>query len=710
LAHDSEVQEQFVDGILWAGLGPSPNLLGILSRWGALLGITTTKETKVRSREQWADLLHTVIGTRRMLLVIDDAWRLEDVLALRVGGPYCASVITTRVPATALRVSDDGIVVVPELSEDDSVHLLAHYIPDLVTRERSQLVPLVHAAGQLPLALMLMGRYLRVQGQGGNPRRIHAALTHLKDAEQRLRLQEPQAITNHHPSLPIQTPLSLHSVIAVSDQQLDDRARLALHALSIFPPKPNSFSEEAALVVTATSEEVLDQLSDAELLESSEPGRYTLHQTIADYAMDSLQEPGNQHRFVTYFVSYVEAHQRAYAELEQESENILAALQRAFEAGLHKELVQGIIAFIPYLRARGLYTLALLHLERANEAAHANNDLLGKINILLYLADILEPQGDYAQEETFLREALTLARQIEHQERLCACLARLGYLYCLQGDYAQAQVYLLEGLEIARQIQDQDRLSSLLVGLGIVAYEQGNYPQAESYLQEALVLARQIHHQERVSAVLINLGGIVYEQGQWIQAENYFQEALTLARQMGQREHISTLLLNLGEVVQRQGRLAQAEAYCQEGLLLARQSQRRVVMLLLLTTLATIATKEGNYAQAETYLHEGLSAAPQIGNPKATSVLLLAQGELLLKQYHLEAAATAFYEAEVHVPEGQQEMTAQIQYGLARVTCEQGNAEEARRLGEVSLHTFEQIGHYMAKEVKEWLTKYLAKT
>jgi hypothetical protein len=26
------------------------------------------------------------------------------------------------------------------------------------------------------------------------------------------------------------------------------------------------------------------------------------------------------------------------------------------------------------------------------------------------------------------------------------------------------------------------------------------------------------------------------------------------------------------------------------------------------------------------------------------------------------------------------------------------------------LHTFEQIGHYMAKEVKEWLTKYLAKT
>jgi len=704
LAHDAEVQEQFADGILWAGLGPVPTLLGILSRWGALLGIATVEGNKERSHEEWVDLLHTVIGTRRMLLVIDDAWKMEDVLALRVGGPRCVSVITTRLPATAFRVSDEQVMVVPELSEDESLQLLAHFIPDLVAREQRQLLSLVHAAGQLPLALMLIGKYLRVQGQGGQPRRIQAALARLSDTELRLHLQEPQALTDRHPSLLLETPVSLHSVIAVSDQQLDEQARSALYALSIFPAKPNSFSEEAALVVAATSEEVLDQLSDAGLLESSSPGRYTLHQTIADYAYTQLQDTSNLHRLVSYFVWFVQMHQRAYVELEQDSENILNALQRAFEAGLHTELIRGIIALSPFLQSRGLYTLALLHLERAKEVARANNDILGRINVLLLSARILEQQGNYVQVEAFLQEGVTLARQIQHQEQLSAFLAELGFLYRERGNYAQAETHLLEGREIARRIQHQDQLCSLLNNLSLVAYEQGNYPQAESYLQEGLLLARQLNYQERMCAFLINLGAIAGEQGQSIQSENYFQEALVLARQLGHRQYVSTLLANLGEVAQKQGHLAQAEAYCQEGLVLARQLERRVLLLYLLTNLGAIATEQENYAQAEVYLHEGLNTASQIGNPKATTTLLLAQGELSLKLHRLEEAAVAFQEANKYVPEGQQDLTAQIGYGLARVAHEQGNAGEARRLSEASLHTFEQIGHYKAKEVKEWLS------
>jgi transcriptional regulator with XRE-family HTH domain len=36
---DPEVQAHFAGGILWAGLGPQPDRLGELSRWGALLGV-----------------------------------------------------------------------------------------------------------------------------------------------------------------------------------------------------------------------------------------------------------------------------------------------------------------------------------------------------------------------------------------------------------------------------------------------------------------------------------------------------------------------------------------------------------------------------------------------------------------------------------------------------------------------------------------------
>ena len=79
-------------------------------------------------------------------------------------------------------------------------------------------------------------------------------------------------------------PPSLYATIAVSDQQLSPQAHAALCALAAFPPKPSSFSEEEALVVSQQPAEVLDELWDTGLLETYGTGRYTLHQTVADYA------------------------------------------------------------------------------------------------------------------------------------------------------------------------------------------------------------------------------------------------------------------------------------------------------------------------------------------------------------------------------------------------------------------------------------------
>src|SRR5438270_3093811 len=103
--------------------------------------------------------------------------------------------------------------------------------------------------GGLPLALLLVGNFLRVQSYNGQPRRIRQAIERLRIVEMRLHLQEPQALVERSPSLADAPAISLHTLIAVSDQQLDERARTALYALSVFPPKPNTFSESAALTV-----------------------------------------------------------------------------------------------------------------------------------------------------------------------------------------------------------------------------------------------------------------------------------------------------------------------------------------------------------------------------------------------------------------------------------------------------------------------------
>ncbi len=325
LVHDTEVSNHFRDGILWSGLGPQPDVLALLSRWARLLGIDPTQVAGLTSIENLTTALHIAIGMRRILLVIDDAWDIEEALDFRVGGPRCSYLLMTRFPYIALRFAAEGAKIIQELSEHDGVRLLAQLAPRSVTSNPPAARALVRSVGGLPLALTIIGKHLRAQSLSGQPRRIQAAMERLRTAGERLRLSEPQAVLERSPNLPKGVPVSLQAVIGISEQQLDDQAKQTLSALGVFPAKPNSFSEEAALAVCQVPVETLDMLSDAGLLESGGPDRYTLHPTIADYAKMHLMDASAYARMAEYFASYVEAHKKDHALLEQESSNLYAA-------------------------------------------------------------------------------------------------------------------------------------------------------------------------------------------------------------------------------------------------------------------------------------------------------------------------------------------------------------------------------------------------
>jgi tetratricopeptide (TPR) repeat protein/transcriptional regulator with XRE-family HTH domain len=703
LVHDEEIRAHFSDGILWAALGPEPHLPGLLSRWGAMLGISSTETASLSDSEAWAIVLRRAIGSRCMLLVIDDAWQLEDALTLKVGGPNCAHLVTTRFPNISTAIAVDEATVLQELGEDEGTTLLRMLAPTVIEHEERKAHDLVHAVGGLPLALTLMGNYLRMHSYGRQSRRIDSALARLSNAEQRLHIEEQRAPTERHSSLPSGAALSLHSVFAVTDQQLDEQARTALYALSVFPSKPNSFSEEAALVIADCDVPILDALFDAGLLESSVSGRYTMHQTIADYARLHLRDESVYERFIAYFTDFTEEHKKDYELLEQESNLILAALETANELEKLALLVRCAYAFAPFLLVRGMYTVAGQHLQRAYDAAMVLNDSYGIITTLLYLGEVAQNQGNYEQAETYWQEGLEVAREIGDSERVSALLNDLGWVMWKRGEYAEAEAYLQEGLMLAREIDDKKRISALLKVLGSVADSRGDYTLSKAYLREGLALARQTGDLEQTCLLLINLGATVGAQGNYSQAEDYFREGLALARQIGHRELISLLLSNLGATVVEQGNYSQAEDYFREGLALARQIGHREWTSFLLINLGMAARKQREYERAEVYLHESLALAQSIDNPQIISTALYEYGNLYLDQKQTKRAEVSFHEMLSSIPAGDQELLALAHYGLARTAAAQGNIQDARRLGETSVSTLESIGHRNVQEVKEWL-------
>jgi transcriptional regulator with XRE-family HTH domain len=75
LAHNTNVRECFTGGVLWAGLGKQPNIVGVLSRWGKQLGMNDADMEKLNTPDSWAGAIRAAIAERRMLIVLDDAWR-----------------------------------------------------------------------------------------------------------------------------------------------------------------------------------------------------------------------------------------------------------------------------------------------------------------------------------------------------------------------------------------------------------------------------------------------------------------------------------------------------------------------------------------------------------------------------------------------------------------------------------------------------------
>ena len=701
LAHDHEIQEHFSHGILWAGLGIQADIEEIQARWGAHLGISQSEVTKIKSRSDWAKALRTAIGQRCMLLIIDDVWEIDDALAFQVGGPHCMYLFTTRFPQIAIQIAGGRTTAVAELSEENGVDLLAHFVPRLIEHDSTTARRLVHSVGALPLALVLMGRYLRTHTYNEQPRRLHNALQELSNAEKRMHLSDSYGLSRPYSNYSHRMRYSLQSVIALSDERLDDKqAQSMLRALSLFPPKPNTFSEEAAVAVSGQPAEALDTLCDVGLIESSGPGRYMMHQTITDYARAQIEEnTAFIERMIAYIVQYLQTYGDDYKTIEQEHVNILAALEEASRHNMEREFLQGVTAFAPFLRLRGLHDEAKLYLQRGYQIAQKLGDAREEMILLSHLGQMSERLSEYKEAESYLTEGLQLAREHEQAEDICLFLALLGTVMDRIGAYQRAETYLQEGLLLARQLDRPAHICEVLISLGVVAINQGNYLPAESILSEALDLARRLEHKEYIMHILAQMGLIAIGKEEYPGARTYFLEALDLAHQMGYQDPIIMLIINMSGVLEYE----EAERYLQKGLHLSYQTGNLAGRAMLLNNLGSLAGKHGKYEQAKAYLQEGLDIARQINQPRLINHILYEQGEVALSAQHYDEALIVFNEVLTSAT-AFPEICANAHYGMARALVHSGNIEEAYEQGEASARIFETAGLPKATTIRNWLS------
>lgn len=284
LVADADIQAHFEAGILWANLGKKPNLEAQLRGWVGALDISL--ERLKDSRDQIESLkteVRRAIGTQRMLIVLDDVWEESTAREFMTLGKHCVYLSTTRNKKIASDLVGVGRkwVAVEALPPEAGLRLLREIAPDAVARDESAAAGLVDAVSGLPLALVLIGKFLANAYEDGDKDQLAWAYTEMGKASARLKLS-------------LDEEDSLWTIIDVSYAALaDDSLRRAFLALSIFRPNPHAFTAEMAEKICGVDRGAFQALRNMGLIEfrkagDGEPDGYTMHRVVAEYGRDRL--------------------------------------------------------------------------------------------------------------------------------------------------------------------------------------------------------------------------------------------------------------------------------------------------------------------------------------------------------------------------------------------------------------------------------------
>ncbi|WP_290050449.1 AfsR/SARP family transcriptional regulator [Amycolatopsis solani] len=568
------VRDRFPDGQLYADLRRSARPGPVLGRFLRALGVPAREIPA--DLDEAAALYRSVLTTKAVLCVLDDALDSEHVRPLLPAAPNCTVVVTSRNRLDGL-VALDGAhrVALDVLDAADAVSVLATAIgPERAAREPAATAELAETCARLPIALRITGA--RIRHRVG--RRVE---DHLADVRAQGVLD---SLTTDGDTSAVRAAYDL------SYETLDTATRRTFRLLGLVPGPDTTPAAATALTGTPAATRHLERLALAHLVQEHAPGRYRLHDLLRRYAAERaaaectvderdtavrnlldhyldrtaaasallypfLLRPPGPVPDRTAFAG--EAAARTW--LEAEVLNLVAAIRHAHAHGYHHlawQLVDGLRGHSmhfwlpegPDLARIGLESAEATHRADLRAAAHNN------------LAAVLALHYDFEPAVTHFEAALGLYRALRFRRGVTGVLENLATLHLTTGDLDRAVTLFTEAgaLDPARNpicrrslgvlAEYRGRLAEAsaihaeraatrdpddLVLLARVHARAGEYETARSEAREAAEGGRRSHDRCTESHALAVLSRVHAATGDPAQAVRLAEKALEHARGIG---------------------------------------------------------------------------------------------------------------------------------------------------------------------------------
>ena len=513
------------------------------------------------------------------LIVLDDVKNFNHITPyLPPQSSQFKVLITTR-----LKLDLVGFLYLEVLKEADALLLLTELVgEDFVNQELLKAKELCQRLGYLPLALQLVGRYVKKRKISFNE-----MLRRLEDKG----LAHPCFVVKENdPTWTLNIKRGVEAAFELSWSELSQGARELGCLLSLFAASPIPWSLVESTAVEQDPEDLEDarlELENLHLIGGSDT--YELHQLIYDFFRSKQQKLTG-----------------GYAETGRRIAGVMVAIAKEIPhfQSLTCEHIESLKYCTPHI------------VEVAENLTGAINDE-DLIWVFTGLNWFYSGQGLYISAETWCKQGLSAIKERlgEEHHDMALSFSNLAELYGLQGRYSEAETLYHQALELYKhlRVEEHSDVAETLNNMALLYESQGRYGEAESLIHQTLSMRKRLFPQEHpdVTESLNNLALLYKSQGRYSEAEPIFLQALEIDKHLFGEEHplVAQSLNNLANLYCSQGRYGEAEVVHQQALSMRKRllGKENPLVAESLNNLGCLYNSQGRYEEAEPLHQQALS-------------------------------------------------------------------------------------------------------
>ncbi|MEV6272133.1 helix-turn-helix domain-containing protein [Kribbella sp. NPDC051936] len=658
-----KLADNYPDGHLYLnlrGYGPGSPMTASDAQRHLLRSLGSDARSVPDNVDEAAALLRSRLAGRRVLLLLDNAADVAQILPLLPGSAGSAAIVTSR--GSMVHLPGARQILLDALSHSESVELLAEVIGQArVAAEPEATQFLAICSGRLPLAIRLIGG--RLATRPGWP--IQHFVDLLQDEERRL-----DSLGSDETGVRASIASSVR-FLEESDRDLDRQAATALPLLTI-PDGSDLLTPVAAALLEVPlrrASAIVERLVDLNLLESVSPSSYRFHDLIRAYGREVAEQTLTAaerdaalvrilhfytelgwvaHRFThptsprlalatvptSAHVPSLRDREQALRWIDAEQRNLMDRVRQARHSPLADSVLlpELALALFGYLESRRRWQeMRELHTDAVRLAqGHGRPETAAWLQHDSAIPDAENGAIDRAIDP--ILAALEMFRALDAPSGQARCCSSLAYLLGTEGRIEEALEYGEAALALSRTIQDQTLEGVSLTAVGGLYDRLGDFERADRAFADAISLAQAANDTRAVFKRYLNAAFTHLQVERYQDAVPLALNSLAIVQRTGdstfQGESRHLLAIAYAAI----GDYAEGARQIEAGLLVARASQDAEREGRLYLELARINAARGDHAAADQQLNTALTLlrnAPEVYRSYARELLdKLHRGEI----------------------------------------------------------------------------------